>query len=134
MNIYGFRFPWLLVTFLLLIAAGLALADQGSREVFPASSMSGTIVGTFERGKLLLASNDKITVTLIKAQETKPGDYLEIYQPLFPDIKDEENPLYKKVGLAIVLEKMDDKNVVCIIDSSMKEISLGDLVRFGASR
>ena len=60
---------------------------------------------------------------------TKLGDCVEIYQPLDPEKKEGDGALYRKIGLGIIIEKIDEKKAVCIIDSSTKEISVGDLVR-----
>jgi len=113
----------------ILILIGLAQADNSQKEVLPAYAMSGIIKGTFEPGKLLLSSNDKIVIDLKKVYGTKPGDYVEIYQPLDPEKKEDDEALYRKIGLGIIIEKIDEKKAVCIIDSSIKEISVGDLVR-----
>jgi hypothetical protein len=113
----------------ILILISLAQAENSKKEVLPASSMSGIIKGTFEPGKLLLSSNDKIIIELKEIYGTKPGDYVEIYQPLGPEEKEGGEALYRKIGLGIIIEKIDEKKAVCIIDSSQKEISVGDLVR-----
>ncbi len=104
-------------------------AENSKKEVLPASAMSGIIKGTFEPGKLLLSSNDKIVIDLEKVSGTKPGDYVEIYQPLDIEKKKDGEALYRKIGLGILIEKIDEKKAICIIDSSVKEISVGDLVR-----
>ncbi len=113
----------------ILILISLAQAEDSKKEVLPASSMSGIIKGTFEPGKLLLSSNDKIIIELKEIYGTKPGDYMEIYQPLDPEEKEGGEALYRKIGLGIIIKKIDEKKAVCIIDSSQKEISVGDLVR-----
>jgi hypothetical protein len=117
-----------------LILIGPALAENSRKEVLPASSMSGIIAGTFEPGKILLSSNDKIVIDLNKASGVKPGDQIELFQPLSPGSEIQDNTLYRKIGLGIIIEKIDEKKVVCIIDSSTKEISVGDLVRVVDSR
>ena len=113
----------------ILILISLAQAENSKKEVLPASSMSGIIKGTFEPGKLLLSSNDKILIELREIYGTKPGDHVEIYQPLDPEEKEGGEALYRKIGLGIIIEKIDEQKAVCIIDSSLKEISVGDLVR-----
>jgi len=119
---------------LILILISLAQAENSKKEVLPASSMSGIIKGTFEPGKLLLSSNDKIIIELKEIYGTKPGDYVEIYQPLDPKEKEGGEALYRKIGLGIIIEKIDEKKAVCIIDSSQKEISVGNLVRVVSPR
>jgi hypothetical protein len=106
-----------------------AQADNSNKEVLPASFMSGNIKGAFDSGKLLLSANDKIVIDLIKVYGTKPGDYVEIYQPLSLEKQEAEEALYRKIGLGIIIKKIDEKKAVVIIDSSIKEISIGDLVR-----
>ena len=113
----------------ILILISPAQADNSKKEVLPAYSMSGIIKGAFEPGKLLLSSNDKILIELREIYGTKPGDYVGIYQPLDPEEKEGGEALYRKIGLGIIIEKIDEKKAVCIIDSSLKEISVGDLVR-----
>jgi hypothetical protein len=113
----------------ILILIGLAQADNSQKEVLPAYSMSGIITGTFEHGKLLLSSNDKIVIDLNKDYGIKPGDQIELFQPLSPGSEIQDSTLYRKIGLGIIIEKIDEKKAVCIIDSSIKEISVGDLVR-----
>jgi hypothetical protein len=112
----------------LVVGLASAQADQGNREVLPFESMAGVISGTLEPAKLLLSSNDKIIIDLNKALGIKPGDYVEIFQPL--DLKTDEKgkPYFRKVGLAIVIEKINETKAIGIIDSSVKEISVGDLV------
>lgn len=106
-----------------------AQADNGKKELLPAFSMSGIIMGTFEPGKILLSSKDKIVIDLNKAYGIKPGDQIELFQPLSPGSEIQDNTLYRKIGLGIIIENIDEKKAVCIIDSSIKEISVGDLVR-----
>jgi hypothetical protein len=118
---------------LLILAVGMARADS-DHEIQPGSAMSGIISGTLEGGKLLLAANDKVIVDLKQVFGIKPGDYAEIFQPLNTEEKEKEKVLYKKVGLGIILENIDGKKAVLIIDSSIKEITVGDLVRLGAPR
>ena len=62
----------------ILILISPAQADNGKKEVLPAFSMSGIIMGTFEPGKILLSSKDKIVIDLNKAYGIKPGDRIEI--------------------------------------------------------
>ena len=113
----------------ILILISLAQADTSKKEVLPASAMSGIISGTFEAGKLLLSSNDKIVIDFITTYGTKLGDSVEIYQPLDPEKKEGGATLFRRIGLALIIEKIDEKKAVCIIDSSIKEIAVGNLVR-----
>jgi hypothetical protein len=124
--------PWIQILYpilLMLILIGSAQADNLNKEILPAYTLSGSITGTFESGKILLSSNDKVLIELNQAYGNKPGDQVELFQPLSPGSEIQDNTLYKKVGLGIILERIDERKVVCIIDSSSKEISVGDLVR-----
>ena len=114
----------------ILLATGLALAsaDQGNKEVLPFESMTGVISGTLEPAKILLSSNDKIIIDLNGAPGIKPGDYVEVFQPLDLKTSEKGKPFFRKVGLAIIIEKLNETKAVAIIDSSVKEISVGDLV------
>ena len=62
----------------ILILISLAQAENSKKEVLPAVSMSGIIAGTFEHGKLLLSSNDKIVIDLNTPYGIKPGDQIVI--------------------------------------------------------
>jgi hypothetical protein len=129
--------PWIQILnpiLFILILISPVQADNSNKEVLPVSSMSGIIKGTFEPGKLLLSSNDKIVIDLIEVYGIKPGDYVEIYQPLVPEVKEDGIALFRKIGLGIIIEKIGEKQAVCLIDSSIKEISVGDLVYLGNRR
>ena len=124
----------ILVAIVFFAATDAVRAENRSKEVLPADFMSGTITTSFESGKILLASNDKIIIDFKTDYGIKPGDYLEIFQALALDKKEDEDGLYRKIGLAIVIEKIDPRHAVCIIDSSVKEVAVGDLVRVVHSR
>jgi hypothetical protein len=125
---------FILVATVFCATADLVRAEKPRKEVLPAEFMSGTITTPFESGKILLASNDKIIVDFKKDYGVKPGDYLEIFQVLAHDKTEDENDVYRKIGLGIVIERIDPKHAVCIIDSSIKEVAVGDLVRVVHSR
>jgi hypothetical protein len=124
----------ILVVIVFFAATDLSRAENRSKEVLPADFMSGTITTPFESGKILLASNDKIIIEFKTDYGIKPGDYLEIFQTLTLNGQEDENGLYRKIGLGIVIEKIDPTHAVCIIDSSVKEVAVGDLVRVVHSR
>lgn len=117
------------VTIVFFAATDSARTENRNKEVLPVDFMSGIITMPFEAGKILLASNDKILIGFNKDYGIKSGDYLEIFQALDPDEKEDENGLYRKIGLSIIIEKIDPTHAVCIIDSSVKEVAVGDLVR-----
>jgi hypothetical protein len=108
--------------------------EKTNREIRPASHLSGTIVAPLESGKQILSTGDKIVVFLVKKMEIKIGDHIEIYQSLSRGQKDSPDPLFQRVGLAIFLEKIDEKSLLCIIDHSTKELTVGDRVFLVPSR
>ena len=118
-----------IIASIVAITGAISVQADSSKEVQPVQAMSGIITDALETGKILLASSDKIVVSFKKDYGIKPGDYLEIFEPLDPKKKGGEENLFKKIGLGIIVEKIDVQQAVCIIDSSVKEISLGNLVR-----
>jgi hypothetical protein len=117
------------------MVASLAWAQEKvNREIRPASQMSGTIIAPLESGKQILTAGDKFIVGLAKRFEVKPGDHLEIFHP-FPLGKEESlDPFFQRVGLAVFLEKIDERRILCIIDHSAKEVAVGDWVFLVPSR
>ena len=119
----------------IFLAASLVWAEERvNREIRPASHMSGTIIAPLETGKQILSSGDKIVVGLAGKFEVKPGDYLEIFQSLSRVSDESPDPSLRRIGLAIFIEKIDERRILCIIDRSAKEVSLGDWVFIVPSR
>ena len=101
-----------------------------SQEIRPPSQLSGVIVSPVEERKQALSSGDKIFVTLDKSRPVKKGDTLEIFQeadlildgkPAFP---------FVKAGEVVVLEVVNERLLFCVIQSSSKEIAVGDRIYF----
>jgi len=117
------------------LAASLVWAEERvNREIRPASHMSGTIIAPLETGKQILSSGDKVVVGLAGKFEVKPGDYLEIFQSLSRESDESPDPSLRRIGLAVFLEKIDERRILCIIDRSAKEVSVGDWVFIVPSR
>jgi hypothetical protein len=117
------------------MAASLARAQEKvNREIRPASQMSGIIIAPLESGKQILTAGDKFIVGLAKKFEVKPGDHLEIFNPPPGGQKESLDPFFQRIGLAVFLEKIGEKSILCIIDHSAKEVSVGDWVYLLPSR
>jgi hypothetical protein len=117
--------------FLFLLSWGLNLASfsslmsQENKEFREVTELQGTIISPAQQGKLALSSGDKISVFLEKSQTLKIGDPFEIFQEslIGPKV-----PLYRKIGEATILQIVNDKLVIAIIDSSANEVMVGDKV------
>lgn len=110
---------------------GVSLAwaqEKVNREIRPASQMSGTIIAPLESGKQILTAGDKFIVGLVKKFEVKPGDHLEIFNQPSLGQKESPDPFFQRIGLAVFLEKIDAGRILCVIDHSVKEVSVGDWV------
>lgn len=125
----------MLPLFLFLIATSATGSGlEKSREIRPASQMTGTIIAPLDQGKLALSAGDKVLVIVEPDLRFKPGDFLEIFQPVAPRDAEPLDPLLKKVGLAVMLETVQEKLLLCVIDSSTREIAAGDRVYLAGSR
>lgn len=124
----------LFISWFCLAASPAWTQEKAGREIRPASHLSGTIMAPLESGKQILSTGDKIVVLLVKKMEIKVGDHLEIFQPLAQGPKDSADPLFQRIGLAVFLEKIDEKRLLCIIDHSAREVSVGDWVYLLPSR
>ena len=117
-----------LVTVVCLILQPWAFG--ASREIRQADQMSGTIIAPLEERKQALSAGDKVFIALDKNRTVKKGDLLEIYQPV-PLVLDGK-PLfnYARAGEVIVLEPVNDRLLLGVIESSNKEIAVGDRIFF----
>lgn len=108
----------------------LSWAFGASQEIRPPSQLSGTIASPVEKRKQALSSGDKIFVTLDRSHPVKKGDILEIFQQ--SDLMNDGNPtfLFVRAGEIIILEIINDRLLLGIIESSIKEIAVGDRIYF----
>lgn len=101
-----------------------------SQEIRQTSQMAGTIVAPVEERKQALSSGDKIFAAMEKTRPVKKGDVLEIFQQAVFQV--EGKPVYPLVraGQVTVLEIVNEHLLLCIIESSTKEIAVGDRLFF----
>jgi len=108
-----------------------AWAFGASQEIRTASQLAGTIVAPMEARKLALSSGDKIYVSLNNVRPVKKGDVLEIFQQTSLPADGQKKELYfAKVGQAVVLEIINERLLLCMIDSTKREIAVGDHIYF----
>jgi hypothetical protein len=122
-------------TFILLVMLGIILCSLtwvfgASQEIRPPSQLSGTIVSPVEERKQALSSGDKIFVTLDKSRPVKKGDTLEIFQQAYLPLDGKTAFPFVLVGKVVVLEIIHERLLLVIIDSSNKEIAVGDRIFF----
>ena len=99
-----------------------------SKEIRPASQMNGWITAPLEEGKQALSTGDKVMVTLGKLRPVKKGDQLEIFQPIVTREESQKEGLMTRVGRGVVLEISDQGIILCVIESSIREIGVGDRI------
>jgi hypothetical protein len=101
-----------------------------SQEIRPPAQLSGTIVSPVEERKQALHAGDKIFVTLDKTRPVKKGDTLEIFQQTDLIIDGKPAFPFVRAGKVVILEIIDERLLLCIIESSSKEIAVGDRIYF----
>lgn len=118
--------------FLILISClgSLSWAFGASQGIRQPSQLSGTIVSPVEERKQVLSFGDKIFVTLDTSRPVKKGDTLEIFQQA--DLMIDGKPAFPfvKAGEVVILEIINDRLLLCVIESSNKEITVGDRIYF----
>jgi hypothetical protein len=125
-NQWAFR----LVIILVVCFCSLARVYGASQEIRPASQMSGTIIAPQEERKQALSAGDKILVSLEKARPVKKGDMPEIFQPTSLPFEGKGDYPFMKVGQVIILEIITDRLLLGLIESSIREIAVGDRLYF----
>ena len=123
---------WVLNLFLVLVIVwgSFTWVFGASQEIRQTSQMSGTIVAPLEERKQALSSGDKIFVSLDKTRPVKKGDALEIYQQAFLSIERKLVYPFTLAGQVTILEIINERLLLCIIESSIKEIAIGDRIYF----
>jgi hypothetical protein len=121
-----------MVIVLVYCFCSLTLVFGASQEIRVGSEMSGTIISPLEERKQALSSGDKIFVSLDKAFPVKKGDMPEIFQPTSLPVEKKVLFPFIKAGQAIVLEIINDRLLLCLIESSIREIAVGDRLYFHA--
>jgi hypothetical protein len=105
-------------------------AFGASPEVRSPSQLSGTIVSPVEERKQALSSGDKIFVSLDTARPVKKGDTLEIFQMVPITIDGKPTFPFVRAGKIIILEIINERSLLGVIESSIKEIAVGDRIYF----
>jgi hypothetical protein len=113
-----------------ILLCSLTWVFGASQEIRPPSQLSGIIVSPVEERKQALHSGDKIFVTLDKTRPVKKGDTLEIFQQTDLIIDGKPAFPFVRAGEVIILEIIDERLLLCVIESSTKEIAVGDRIYF----
>ena len=116
-----------MVVICLVCASGVWGASQ---EIRPPTDLSGTIVAPVEERKQALSSGDKIFVALDTTLPVKKGDKLEIFQQASLTIDGKPVLSFLRSGEVIILELVNDRLLLGVIESSDKEIAVGDRIYF----
>ncbi len=119
-----------LLVVLLIFCGSLTWVFGASQEIRPASQTFGTIVSPVEERKQTLSSGDKIFVTLDKTLPVKKGDTLEVFQQAQVTIDGKPAFPFVRAGKVIILEIINERLLLCVIESSSKEIAVGDRIYF----
>lgn len=123
---------WALTLFgvLVFFSYSFSWAYGASQEIRTPSQLSGTIVSPVEERKQALSSGDKIFVTLDETRPVKKGDTLEIFQQTYLTIDGKPAFSFVRAGQVIILEIINERLLLCVIESSLKEIAVGDRIYF----
>jgi hypothetical protein len=103
---------------------------QSKKETLPLSKMSGNIVAPLDEGKLILAVSDRILIQTLVKTNAKAGDLFYIFEQISALETDTMEPILKKIGSGVILEKIQDNLYLSVIDESTREISTGDMIFF----
>jgi hypothetical protein len=115
-------------TIALMFIIGMPWALGASKEIRPGSQMNGWITAPLEEGKQALSIGDKVLVALEQPRPVKKGDKFEIFQPIITREDAPKDGLMTKVGRGVVLEISDHGILLCVIESSIREIGVGDRI------
>ena len=122
--------PVNLVLFLIVFFSSLAWAVEPPKEIRPNSQLIGTILAPKEERKQALSQGDMIFVGVEKNRQVKKGDILEIFQQTLLPGEESKSLWFAKTGQAIILEIINERLFLCMIESSTKEIAVGDKIYF----
>lgn len=120
---------------ILFVILGIAVGSftwvfGASQEIRTPSQLSGTIVSPVEERKQALSSGDKIFVTLNETRPVKKGDTLEIFQQAYLIVDGKPAFPFVRAGEVVILEIINEHLLLCVIESSSKEIAVGDRIYF----
>ena len=125
---------WILAQWVMVVVClvSASVVRGASQEIRPPSELSGTIAAPMEERKQALSSGDKIFVSLDTALPVKKGDKLEIFQQATLTVDGKPALSFIRAGEIIVLELVNDRLLLGIIESSTREIAVGDRIYFPA--
>jgi|GEM_PF-3254619 hypothetical protein len=122
----GRLYLWLLMMVGFLCLPGLG--SGASPEMRPAAQMVGTIIAPQEERKLALAAGDKVFIALDKERSVRKGEVMEIYQPAPLISEGKADFHYVRTGELVVLEQVNDRLLLAVIERSTREIAVGDRI------
>ncbi len=122
--------PLNLVLFLIVFFSSLAWAVETPKEIRPITELGGIIVAPKEERKQALSQGDMIFVGVEKTRQVKKGDILEIFQLTSLPVEENKPLWFSKAGQVIILEIINERLFLCTIESSTKEIAVGDKIYF----
>lgn len=127
-----FRKPGLLNLVLLAIVlfSSFSWAKESPKEIRPLSELSGIIVAPKEERKQALSAGDIVFVNFEKVLPIKKGDRLEIYQSNLVTVGEKTTPFFSRAGQIIILDTINERQYLSIIESSNREIAVGDRIYF----
>ena len=99
-----------------------------SKELRAGTQMNGFITAPLEEAKQALSTGDKVLITLERPRPVKKGDKMEIFQPIASRQDPPKDGLMTKVGRGVVLEVNERGILLCVIESSIREIGVGDRI------
>jgi hypothetical protein len=121
----------LLFIFLLAICWGVGSEALGaSKDIRSGSEMIGTITAPKEERKQALSQGDLIFVEIEKDLPVIKGDVLDIFQPTSLPKEETKPQWFVRAGQIIIMEIINTRLFLGIIDSSIKEIAVGDRLTF----
>jgi len=123
---------WALTMLFMLVSCLCSFtgAIGASPDIRPGSQLIGTILAPKEERKQALAQGDTIFAGVEKALPVKKGDVLEIFQPISLSTAEKDPLWFAKAGEVIILEIINERLFLVVIDSSTKEIAVGDRLYF----
>lgn len=122
--------PLSLIVLLIVLFTSLAWAVEAPKEIRPNSQLIGTILAPKEERKQALSQGDMIFVGVEKTRQVKKGDILEIFQLTSLPVEENKSLWFSKAGQVIILEIINERLFLCMIESSTKEIAVGDKIYF----
>ncbi len=129
------RRRWTIVGLVVCLGWGwMARVLAENPEIRSLEQFSGTVIAPLEERKQVLSSGDKVFIALDKTLPVKKGDLLEIFQPA--PLVQEGKPLYLfiRAGQAMILETVQERLVLAVIETNTREIAVGDRVYFPMGR